>query len=43
VARDGERFVMFPDPERAGRESHAHVTLVTRWFDDIERATKTAK
>ena len=43
VTADGERFVMFPDPEKAGRGDHAHVTLVTRWFDDLERATKIGK
>jgi serine/threonine-protein kinase len=43
VAPDGKRFVMFSDPERIGREGHSHVTLVTRWFDDVERATKTGK
>jgi serine/threonine-protein kinase len=43
VSADGERFVMFPDPQKAGRGDHAHVTLVTRWFDDLERATKTLK
>ncbi len=43
VTRDGQRFVMFPDQFKAGRGDHAHVTLVTRWFDDLERATKTEK
>jgi serine/threonine-protein kinase len=43
VTADGERFVMFPDPQKAGRGDHAHVTLVTRWFDDLERATKIGK
>jgi serine/threonine-protein kinase len=43
VTADGERFVMFPDAQKAGRGDHAHVTLVTRWFDDLERATKTGK
>jgi hypothetical protein len=40
VAPDGERFVMFPDSQKAGRGDHAHITLVTRWFDELERMTR---
>ena len=40
---DGQRFVMFPDAQKAGRGDHAHVNLVTDWFGDLERATKTSK
>ena len=36
VAPDG-RFVMFPDPRKSGGGHHPHLTLVTRWFDDLER------
>jgi serine/threonine-protein kinase len=43
VAGDGQRFVMFPDPQKAGRGDHAHITLTTRWFDDIERLAKAAR
>ena len=43
VTADGQKFVMFPDPQKAGRGDHAHVTLVTRWFDDLEHAAKTGK
>ncbi|HEX2463028.1 MAG TPA: protein kinase [Thermoanaerobaculia bacterium] len=41
VTGDGQRFVMFPDAQKAGRGDHAHVVLVTDWFGDLERATKT--
>jgi Tol biopolymer transport system component len=34
VARDGQRFVLFPG-EEGGRRGH--VTLVTRWFDELRR------
>ncbi len=31
---DGQRFVLFP---RLGDGRRGHVTLVTRWFDDLEK------
>jgi serine/threonine-protein kinase len=34
VARDGQRFVLFP---RADEAQRGLVTLVTRWFDDLEK------
>ena len=39
VAADGQRFVMFPDL-RKERGRHQHITLVTNWFDDLERLTE---
>jgi hypothetical protein len=42
VTGDGGRFVMFPDAQKAGRGDHAHVVLVTDWFSDLERATRTS-
>jgi Tol biopolymer transport system component len=38
VSSDGQRFVMFPDSEWAARGNHTHITLVTRWFDQLARA-----
>ena len=37
VSPDGEWFVMFPDPTKEGRDDHQHITLVTRWFDELAR------
>jgi serine/threonine-protein kinase len=37
VAGNGERFVMFPSEGVAGGLSHPHVTLVTHWFDELDR------
>jgi serine/threonine-protein kinase len=42
VSPDGQRFVMFPAP-RGAVKPHDHITLVTRWFDDLERLAKAAK
>jgi serine/threonine-protein kinase len=39
VSPDGQRFVMFPNL-RGERGSHQHITLVTHWFDDLERLTE---
>jgi hypothetical protein len=37
VTADGQRFVMFPDagPKTSGG-ARQHLTLVTRWFDQID-------
>jgi hypothetical protein len=37
VSPDGKWFVMFPDPSKEGRDDHQHLSLVIRWFDDLER------
>ena len=37
VAPDGQWFVMFPDPSKEGRDDHQHLTLVTRWFEELEK------
>lgn len=34
AARDGQRFVLFP---RADEGQRGLVTLVTRWFDDLQK------
>ena len=36
VMPDGKRFVMFPDAESGTRGDHQHLTLVTRWFDQLK-------
>ena len=36
VTPDGKRFVMFPDAESGTRGDHQHLTLVTRWFDQLK-------
>jgi serine/threonine protein kinase/Tol biopolymer transport system component len=35
ITPDGQRFVMFPQEAEEGRGGH--VTLVTRWFDELRR------
>ncbi|HEX9725090.1 MAG TPA: protein kinase, partial [Vicinamibacteria bacterium] len=37
VAPDGQHFIMFPSVENSGQVDHPHVTLVTRWFDELGR------
>jgi len=41
VAPDGQRFVMFPDSDE--RSTNTHVTLVFKWFDELERTLPTAR
>jgi hypothetical protein len=41
VAGNGERFVMFPSEGVAGGQQHPHVTLVTHWFDELDRTFST--
>jgi len=43
VSPDGARFVVFPAGSGPGRAEHPHVTLVTHWFDDLARATPSAR
>ncbi|MGH9460177.1 MAG: protein kinase domain-containing protein, partial [Vicinamibacteria bacterium] len=43
VAPDGRRFVMFPAPQDSGQRDHPHVTLVTHWFDELDRTFSTTK
>jgi serine/threonine-protein kinase len=43
VARDGKRFVMFPDTDAGTKGDHQHLTLVTHWFDQIRSASTPAK
>ena len=42
VTADGKRFVMFPMATSAVEERAGVVTLVTSWFDDLNRATAMA-
>jgi serine/threonine-protein kinase len=35
VSPDGKRFVMFPDVGGETQSDHQHLTLVTRWFDQL--------
>jgi hypothetical protein len=42
VSPDGQWFVMFPDPTKEGRDDHQHITLVTRWFEELERIPRGA-
>ena len=37
VSVDGQRFVMFPAANGGTKAEHPHVTLMTRWFDDLRR------
>jgi dipeptidyl aminopeptidase/acylaminoacyl peptidase len=37
VFSNGERFVMFPSAGLGGAPQHPHVTLVTGWFDELDR------
>jgi serine/threonine-protein kinase len=37
IAPDGERFVMFRDDNAEETARHAHVTLVTNWFEELRR------
>jgi Tol biopolymer transport system component len=39
VTQDGQRFVMFPDVQDDKR-SHQHLTLRTRWFDELEATAR---
>jgi Tol biopolymer transport system component len=43
VSPDGQWFVMFPDPTKEGRDDHQHITLVTRWFEELERIPRAKK
>jgi serine/threonine-protein kinase len=43
VTPDGQRFVMFPASAGAGQAEHPHVTLVTRWFEDLARTVPAGK
>ena len=36
IAADGKRFVMFPNTGGGSRSDHQHLTLVTRWFDQVQ-------
>jgi serine/threonine-protein kinase len=35
VTNDGKRFIMFPDEDAGAKGEHQHLTLVTRWFDQL--------
>jgi hypothetical protein len=39
VSADGSRFVMFPTPAGASDEMGELVTIVTNWFDEVQRLT----
>ena len=43
VTPDGQRFVMFPAGSGPGRTEHPHLTLVTRWFEELARALPPGK
>ncbi len=43
VAPDGKRFVMFPDEGSGTKADHQHLTLVTRWFDQLRSTGPAAK
>ncbi|HEX2463027.1 MAG TPA: protein kinase, partial [Thermoanaerobaculia bacterium] len=36
MSADGQRFVMFQDTDPGERSEHQHLTLVTRWFEQLE-------
>ena len=41
VSVDGQHFVMFPDIAASDEDGSGHVTLVTNWFDELERLVPT--
>jgi Tol biopolymer transport system component len=43
VSADGQHFVMFPAATKIGVAEHQHVTLVTHWFEELERGVQPGK